>query len=313
MSYGIAVSYLNPVKFYPLNFTKPAAYNIVHQDQDLFMAQQENMNFPANYFQKWQTGDVIPIQVVTNLLSPVTGYLYDTCGNITNSFSFVQKTDPAVVSPFILWEAQFDLSAVSPGLYQFKITAGIDGTIAELKSELIDIQVSHPNTLLFEYSDTRNKLQMIFTTGFIGRFRVEGNLFNFDNDSHFSQFEDQPADMELVNGIPYDLFDLVIGWRSQGVPPYIRKVIERILLMDSCKVDGVEFTRSKDAKFEGQEIPGWQMKNWKIKVRHRVNQNSLTVTTEGSVDEQLVVSYNINTKLFGDGNIDNTVQVPSIN
>lgn len=313
MSYGIAVSYLNPVKFYPLNFTRPAAYNFTHQDQDMFSVQQNGLSFPASYNQKWQKGDTIPFQVITNLLSPVTGYIYDTCNVLKGTFSFVQKTDATVVSPFILWEAQYALSGLAEGLYQFKITAGTGGTIAELKSELIDVRTSHPNTLMFEYSDVRNKLQMIFTTGFIGRIRVEGWMFNYDADSNFSQFEDQPADMELINGIPFDLFGLVIGWKSQGVPPYIRKVFERILDIESCKIDGIEFTRSKDAKFEKQEIPGWGMANWAIQIRHRINENSLTVDTAGNVNNQLTVTYNINTKLFGDGNVNSTVQVPSIN
>lgn len=313
MSYGIAVSYLNPVKFYPLDFTKPAAYNIIHADQDLFSEQQKNLTFPASYNLKWQKTDTIPFQVLTNALSPVVGTIYDTCNVEIDTFNFVQKTDPAVKAPFILWEAQYALSGIDEGIYQLKITAGIGDTLAELKSELIDVKDSHPNTFLFEYSDTRNKLGMVFTTGFIGRLRVEGNLFNYDSDSNYSQFEDQPADLELVNGIPFDLFQLVVGWRSQGVPPYIRKIIEMILLMESCEIDGLEFTRSKDAKFEKQDIAGWGMANWSILIRNRVNQNSLTVTTDGSIDDQMVITHNINTKLFGDGNIDNTIQVESIN
>uniref|UniRef100_UPI002616120E hypothetical protein n=1 Tax=Hydrotalea sp. TaxID=2881279 RepID=UPI002616120E len=321
MNYGTAISYLNPVKFVPLGYNQPAQYNFIHMDNDWFINRVNFWPFKENYFQKWQTNDIIKLQCITNGLAPVIVQVYNDSGKVVYTFSLTQVNDPAIVAPLILWQGSLSLSSlnafiadtIAGGYFYLVLTAGTGATTTSFISEGLWIRQKHDNTILFEYTHDRNTQATVFTSGFTPSFRVEGWLDEFDSESHFTTFEDQPADMVIINGIPYDLFTLNIA-DGLGIPDYVRKLLERIMLLSNVAIDGKLFSRNGDAKFEKKDIPGWPMSGWKLKIRSKVNSDAITLTTTGDLDANLTIEYQINTKNFGNGaGQDNIVQVEKIN
>jgi hypothetical protein len=111
-------------------------------------------------------------------------------------------------------------------------------------------------TRLIEYRHNRNKQSVIFSEGYHPSFRVECWISDFTPDAKFSAFEDQPADIEIINGIPFRKFKLNIAI-NDGVPDWVADKISRMLLLSDCTIDGIGYARNLDAKFEAQST-SWQ-------------------------------------------------------
>lgn len=222
-----------------------------------------------------------------------------------------QVINDAIVSPYALFEGTMAFNDLEAGVYAIVLTAGTGETTVKFISEKIYLREDWPMTLLFEYSNNRNKQSTIFNSGYAPAIRVEGWIDGFEPGAKFTTYEDQPADIQLLNGIPFRKFKLNIG-TNDGVPPWIIDKINRILLLTNTSIDGLAFTRNGDAQFEKVDVPGWPMKYWTIEIREANNRDSVTLGTDGELNSDLTVVYNINTKAFGDGSEDNIVQITEI-
>jgi hypothetical protein len=180
------------------------------------------------------------------------------------------------------------------------LTAGTGGTVTKFISEGLHVKAYWPMTRLIEYRHNRNKQSTIFTEGYDPEMRVECWIDNFSPEAKFSTAEDQPADLEIINGIPFRKHKLNIGI-NDGVPDWLIDKVSRILLFSDTKIDGIGYTRNVDAKFEMQSVPGNPKRWWSIDIREKDNRDGITLSTDGTLDEDITVVYNINTKGFGDG------------
>jgi hypothetical protein len=308
---------LSPVQFVPLNNTLPAQYHFKHMDGWWHSEQVQMYLDSRTYFQPWQQNDIIDLQCITNGLGPVSVQFYDANGNVVLTDSLTQTTDAAVASPTILYQKSFGLSSFNPGIYYIVLTAGTGGTVVQFISEPLNIQVDHSNTLLFEYSNSRNKQSTIFSSGYSPSMRVEGWLDGYMPGAHFTAYEDQPSDVTVINGIPYDTHVLNIGSpqasNAWGVPNWVIKKLNKILILDNTSCDGLGITRNLDKEFTRVDVPGWPMKYWILEIREAKNRDGVTLTTTGELDQNVTVEYNINTNGFGDGDKgDNVVVIPLI-
>lgn len=309
--YGLSVPHLCPVQFVPLNPILNARYHFVQMDDNWFTNQVKFYIGEADYYQKFQFNDAAKIQVRTNGLGPVRMDLYDCAGTILRTVTLDQIETPAVITPNVLFEGTMNFSGLAEGLYAIVLTAGTGDTTVQFISEKIFLKEDWPMTLLFEYTNSRNKQSTIFSTGYTPSLRVEGWISDFEPGSKFATYEDQPADLQLLNGIPFRKYTLNIGI-NDGVAPWVIDKINRIMLLTSTSIDGLGFTRNADAQFEKIDVPGWPMKYWSLEIREANNRDSVTLTTDGELNSDLTVVYNINTKAFGDGSEDNIVQVTEI-
>jgi hypothetical protein len=309
--FALTIPHLCPVQFVPLNPEQNAKYHFVHMDDNWFANQVKFYIGEARYFQKWQTNDDARIQVRTNGLGPLRMDLYNCDGQIVRTIEMDQVNTPAIVSPNALFEGTMSFAALPEGTYAIVLTAGSGETQAQFISEIIDLRISWDMTLLFEYRNNRNKQSVVFSEGYYPSFRVEGWLSDFEPASRFAVYEDQPADIQLLNGIPFRRYKLNIG-NNQGVPPWVIDKINRIMLLTDTKIDGRAFTRNADAQFEKVDVPGWPMKYWTLDVREAQNRDSSTLSINGELNSNLTVVYNIDTKAFGDGSEDGVVQVTEV-
>ena len=312
MNYGTAIPLLSPIPFVPLGKIKAAQYNFLHINEDWFINQVGFYPFKDDYFQKWQQNDTWELQCITNGLAPVSAKIIDSYGKQYDVINFGQVTDNAVKAPLILWQASYSPAALPEGIYFLVLSAGTGGTVTAFISEPMYVRQSWPGTLLAEYYSERNRQATIFSTGYRPSFRVEGWIDNYTPNANFATYEDQGADLEMLNAIPYLNCDLNIG-DNGGVPPWVIRLVDRIMLLSSVKWDDKAFTREKEGKWEKTDVPGYPKKYWKLTIREAKNTDVVTLTTDGSLDENLTVEYNIETGAFGDGaGSGNIVQVTKV-
>jgi hypothetical protein len=309
---SVFVPHLCPAKFVPLGINMPAQYHFKHMDEWWHSEQIQHYVEQNTYAQKWQTNDEIKIQCQTNGLGPVQVDLLDCEGKVLNSVSFSTVSDPSVISPMILFEGNIPLVGLEDGYYYLLLTAGTGGTIAQMLSEPLYVKENHENTLLFEYTNAKNKQACIFSSGYDPSIRVEGWMDDFSAEGIFTSYVNQPADIETLNGIPYRTYKLNIGF-NRGLPDWMADKINRIMMLNSVKIDGKYFSRDSDAKMEKTTVPGSPLKYWTLIVREGKNRDGISLSTSGQLDNELTVAYNINTKAFGDGaGSDNIVQVEKV-
>lgn len=312
MSYGMFIPHLCPVKFVPLDNILPSQYHTKYMDGWWFSEQCQNYIQQAKYFQPWQKDDVIELQCQTNGLGPVSVQIIDQNNNeIGSPISLSTEEVPAVKLPMILYQGSVPLNTLDEGLYYLLWTAGTGDTLTKWISEPLYVKEDWPRTVLIEYANDRNKQSVIFSNGYNPSIRVAASfsLQDFEPDAKFSVYEDQPADIELLNGIPFRNHTLFIG-DDQGLPPWLIDKLSRITLLTSCNIDGLEFTRNTDAKFEKVSIPGWAMSYYAIKLREKNNRDGAYLLTDGTLDNNITVIYNINTTAFGTP--DETVQITKV-
>lgn len=309
MAYGMFVPHLCPVKFVPLDNILPAQYHSKYMDGWWFTEQVQNYISKAVYHQPWQKDDTIELQFQTNGLGPVQVEIIN-CNNevIGTAIPVPTVSDPAVVTPNTLYQVSISLASLSEGLYYLVVTAGTGGTQTKWISESLYVKETWEKTVLIKYYNNRNKQSSIFSSGYRPSIRVAAfwSLGDFEADAKFAVYEDQPADIELLNGIPYRIHTLFI----EDTPPWLLDKLNRILLLTNTSIDGLEFTRNADSKFEKVSVPGWPMSFYTIKLREKSNRDGAFQNVSGTLDDDITVVYNINTTGFGDGG--SVVQVTKI-
>jgi hypothetical protein len=302
-TYGLSIPLLSPVQFVPIGNILPAQYHHKHMDSDWYVEQIRRYTTQKNYFQKWQTNDVIALQCFTNGLAPVQADVINCKGRNYGSFPLTQVSTAAVRSPYALFQGSIDISSLGvpeDEIYYVIITAGTGTTIAQFISEGLHIRSDWPGTLLFGFTNDRNKLSTIFTEGFTPTFRMEGMIKDFLPEAVFASYKDEPGDVEILDGTASRKYILSIG-EDEPVPPYMIDKLNRIMLLTDVTIDGHGYSRDDDSKFERVQVPGSAASFWAIPIVEATNREAVTLSVDGELQQNLVVLYNIETRLFGDG------------
>jgi len=314
-SYGLSFSKLCPVQFYPQTYSQDGRYNFKHMDAYSFASQSERYGGYQPYNQKWQTNDSIPLQCITNSLGPVQIDVVNKHGRVFDTYLMDVITTTAVALPYILYETTVELSGLEEGTYFLKCTAGIDAATVVFISEPLCVKESHTKTMLFEYSNTRNQAATIFSTGYAPCFRVESFLHDFAPGSRFSSYEDEPANMYLIEGQAFRKFSLFIG-DGFGVPPYVADKVNRIFNLNTVLIDGKAFVRDEDAQLDPvSRVNGMPGTWWRLPVREAFNYDAVSQDTDGELNGAAVL-INVDTALFGDLSgqvVSNPVQITVLN
>ena len=314
-TYGLSFSKLCPVEFVPQGVVRPDVYNFKHLDTASFADRNQRYMGYRPYCQKWMQSDIISLQCISRNLGPVQVQVLNKYGRVFGTYPLAQVTTPAVGTPYQLFEGDIPLLDLEPGHYQLKCTAGIDTAVVVFLSEVFEVAETWEKTMLFEYSHNRNQAATIFSTGYRPSMRVESWLYDFTPRSRFSTYEDEPANMHLLEAVPYRQYSLYAG-DSFGLPDYMIDRLNRIMGLNNVSIDGRAFVRADDAQWEPinrvQGVPGtW----WRIEVREAINNDATTLTTDGELN-QGVVLINVDTALFGDltGQVSsNPIQVELLN
>jgi hypothetical protein len=239
--------------------------------------------------------------------------IIDCSGNVIKSYLWTNAPTSALSHPLLLFQLDIPLSGFKDGIY---FLTSQTGTGAPIISEGLDIRSRHENSVLVQYKNDTNKLGAIFTEGYNPTLRIPGYIIQYEPKGTFTAYVNQPADIDLLNGIPFDTYTLFIE-APRGIPDWLLRKINRITMLNNVTYDGHEYTRDEGSNFDKIEVaPNWALFNWSLKIRDAINRDGVTFDGEtGSVipDSAMIAAYNINLDAFGqtpDGNM-NILQVKS--
>ena len=302
-----------PIHFVPLGYTKAAQYKNYTMDQDWYKNRITQWIDQSNYYAPWENDDVIRLQCQTYGLSPVNVQIINRLGqNVGSLINIPLDTSVSVAPPQSLYTGSVSLSALPAGIYYLIWTMGTGPGTATWISEGINVQPSWDNnTIRFDYSNSRNKLAAIFnsTAGYLPCLRIPGQINRYVPKSKYTTFVDQPQDIDLLNAIPYDTWTLEVG-RGSGLPDYLMRKIDRIMLLDTVLIDGDQYSRDADAQWEVQTFPGQAKTYMTLAIRRAKNEDAITLNTAGQLDNQPFGGYTLDASAFGQSNSgQNLIQV----
>lgn len=263
MGNTIYISDLNPFHFSKVNDSLPAGVNYKGIYDAPFEDRQNRNEYPRAYLQKWAKDEIVMLQSVTSGYGLLKVYLVDANGNIVSNHDMALVVNPGVLLPYVLQEVNIDLSAVPDGKYRFVI---MDDTNKLFRSEWFALAEAWYDTFLFEYSDTKNKENTYFSPTFTPKIRVEANFLPIAPQSDSTEYIDDIHDTEMLNGTTWDQQTLVIGGKSllpgesQGIPDWMARKINKILLLNRCVIEGVRYSKAKQDNIE-QVISGYMPLN----------------------------------------------------
>jgi hypothetical protein len=293
-----------PVHFVKYNFTPNSKYH--HKDiYDDWADERFNdflylpKNYNNSYLQKWQKNDVIKIPVITAGLGQLTLYVYDKDGKDYTSILFDIITDSVIQTPHTSQMCTVNLTDFDEGEYLFVIKAGSTAlAVSEWQSVKVDQGI---NCFLFEFSNTYNKLNYFTTWGTLS-LRSEAWFHPWEPDSSFVDYEDEPGDIELLNGIPSLKRTLELG-EGQGVPEYMIMKLNEILLLNRVNIENAQYVRLPDSKFNitKPEDKGYPFYYASIDVKKAINDTGLVLDETGIEIPRPMVAYTLDAQMFGDG------------
>lgn len=299
---------LNPVHFVVYGQVLPDRYHEVDMYGGITCERFGKFVNPVNYTQKWQKSDSIRLQVITAQLGQLDFRVFDSNGKevdaLITTFT-VKNDDPAVKLPYQKQEVDISLQDYPEGFYQFVLYSGSTPLVI---SEWQEIRDNHPSTYLLEYYHSFNRLGAYFKS-WKPMIRVEGLLMPWGTDSTSTEYEDEPGNVELLDGVSYWRTKFYYG-DAYGIPDFLAGKINQILLLNRVELEGVGITRNSDAKIEVTERSGYPLNYYAIDIRRSQNASGLVLDDNNIPAPTGISLYTYDATAFGqadgviNGNID---------
>ena len=290
------IPFINDVKFVELSPTEIPAYLTKHFDDYKFAAQIADTPWieQVAYIQKWQTSDIIKLQIESNY-APINIILITADDTVITTVTAQNIRANKYEAGLYVYEAEISLAGIDPGCYYLKLEAG-SPVLKTLVSEPLNILVKHDNSVFLEYSNSRYHADVIFETGIVLGMRVEGVLTGYTPGGKRNIYEDEKLNPTVLSAKPFRTFTLSVG----AVPDWI---IDKLMWIWSCNnvlVDGKSFAMT-DETFEIKELDTlYPLRSVNIKLREGINRGSKIIKATGNQNLKLVVGLNISSSLFGD-------------
>lgn len=292
--------FLNPCQHFNPNAALDPKYHTYDRNKFPFYLQVGRWIQTRNFWQPWQNSDTVNLQYITNGLSPLTATIY-MCGS-NSSVATINGSvisSPAVPSPYILYQISIPLTDFAEGIYYIDIVAGASGTTAEITTEGLYVKADWEDTLLAEYTDSTNKQGGVFQgTGWAPMMRFWGMYDNMFQQKYTGAFyKDQPQNIKVLNGVPYEVTKLWVGM-GYGHPDWQIKKVHKILVLDGTTLDGEGFTFDEGAEWDEVRQDGAPMKFHSTTIRPTQNLNGLIVTANGGAEDSSMI-VTVNALAFG--------------
>ena len=289
---------LNPVRFYEATPAVFDEYLTKYFDSYPFKQQIYPWQQRTCYCQKFQTSDTIKIQLTSDF-DPLQIDLVNQYGDPVTTL-IGNLTLPNIYIPgMFAREFTLSLAGVTPGVYHLQLT---NGNPAELNmiSEPISVAVTHPNTKLFQYRNSRFHGDVVFETGIRFEFRVECSFDFLDPKADLVLYKNQKNSPQLLSARPYRVWPLVFGG-SRGIPDWAVDKIHLIFCVNDVLIDGRPFARNdEEADVAFNTVENYPMRAMTLQLTEGINRQSKIVSPTIDTTKKLVVVYQIDTKLFGD-------------
>ncbi len=257
----IFISKLNPLKFRRKVADNPM-YQTKDMDTHLYPESAHPLDATPDFAQPWQTSDTIRLQFLADVF-PVTINMMSCSGLVVGTFVCDQiESSMSAYSSLRVYEASIPLLSYQTGRYYFTVDFGS----VQLDSEVIDLQVSHPVTLLFEYFHDQNLPPLLFETGIKFQQRVYGGLREYQPGAERKVFIDQPQNATQLSSYTNETWALLIG-RAEGVPNYVIQRVNELFRCSTVLIDGKQFTLPEGANWQATRSDFYSLTGWRTDVR----------------------------------------------
>ena len=301
----LSTSFLNALHFVRYEYTLPPKYKHFDIDEARQHSRNEGYIQRPFYLQKWEKTDPgIPVQVITRGISAVSVDIYNADGTLYATYPMSITADAAVRTPMVRWDKLIDISGFPSGIY----CAVISTAAGNLRmSEWFDVQDVHSKTLLFESSHTTNKFAHYFDDIIPIPFRVEATLLASFPDSTFTEYTDELADYEMIDGIPTMKQALRIG-NAYGVPDWVSRKMNMYLLLNECYCEGQHISRTPDSKLAKKEVIGSPLYSYLVEITKAHPKYALS-TDETGTNIDAVVAATLDAQGFGIANPGDLIEI----
>lgn len=216
---------------------------------------------PKCYFQKWQTSDVLRLQVISDFVPTDLLFKNIETDGIDGTGVWVETPTVIVGQTFKVYELEFEFLSLPAGKYYTEFSYTDENSVEHiLVSEPICVAQKQENTLLLQYKNSINDLDTIFDTGIVFNFRVESAIKDFTPGNNRAVYVDQNVNATLLSAVPFRKFNFYLGFQY-GLPEWVVDKVNFIQSVDQVKynnvyyqiVDGAEYdiSRNDDNSFAG--------------------------------------------------------------
>jgi hypothetical protein len=294
-------AFISTLQFVPIVRELPDKYHTANRNYFLYCEQVSRWLDRTGYAQPVQIGDQLTLANITHSLDPIfyTVYKYEDDSIYEGPTNIDTNASPSINDPYVNWIKYLNTSGWERGFYYVKISSTVGDLLISEKIQ-VGTKEEMYDTVLIEATNSFNTQGMVFdgVTPLIINKRFYGGFDNSFKQKYLGKFYiDQPADITILNAIPYEVGSLYIGGRY-GVPDHEMRRIFRLLLLDDCKLDGEGFTLNEGAELDYIFTKGAPKKIGKLEIRPKNNRSSISVTTEG-IDEDNSMIVSVSPGAFG--------------
>jgi hypothetical protein len=293
----INIPFLCPVRFVDLDPVELPQYQTKHFDDYWFKEQLQQYETLVDFKQKFQTSDTIYLQFEANFAS-IQLQVIDCQQTVLLTQAATQVRANKYMAGYYVYEITLSLAPFSPGTIWLKLNLGLDSKFCI--SEPIEVAETWPNTILFQYNNSKYHGDVIFETGIVFGFRCEGVIRRLDPGSERTFYRDQKLNPTTLKVRPFRAFELGIGHLA-GIPDWMIDKMDWIWSCDNVLLDGKNFAVLEDSKFEDQEIhKQYPLRHWTLNIQEGINRASKIIGVEVNPNKKLLVVYQIDGTVFGD-------------
>lgn len=293
----IYIPFLNPVRFVELDPVQLPQFLTKHFDDYWFKEQLQPYETVVNFKQRYQTSDTIYLQFESNFAS-IQLSVIDCDQNVLLTQAATQVRANKYLPGYYVYEITLSLAPFSAGIIWLKLSLGLGSKF--MISEPIELAEIWPNTILFQYSNSKYHGDVIFETGIVFGFRCEAVIHRLNPGSERTFYRDQKLNPTTLKVRPFRSFELGIGHLT-GIPDWYIDKMDWIWSCDNVLLDGKSFAVLEDSKFEDQEIhKQYALRHWVLNIQEGINRASKIVGVDINSNKKLMVVYQIDGTVFGD-------------
>lgn len=297
MGNQIYFPFLNPIKFVELDPVQLPQYLTKHFDDYWASEQLQPFETVVSFKQKWQTSDTIYLQFESNFAS-IQMTAIDCEQNVLLTQAATQVRANKYLPGYYVYEITLSLAPFSPGTIWLKLSLGLGSKL--MISEPIDVAETWPETILFQYSNSKYHGDIIFETGIVFGFRCEAVIRRLDPANERTAYRDQKLNPSTLKVRPFRAWELGIG-HKRGIPDWVIDKMNWIWSCDNVTLDGKPFAVLEDSKFEDKEIhPQYPFRHWTLNIQEGINRASKIVGVDVDSSKKLLIVYQIDGTIFGD-------------
>lgn len=243
------------------------------------------------YFQKWEVGDVITMQIMSDEIVNVSIHEFESLMPV-RSLDFIKIESTIVDRDF--YEASLSLLDINEGKYLLVFTGLSSGL--RVKSKPFLLKKSHTRTIPIYYRNSKNDFGVAFDTGIEFFIRADASVHSMNPVIDSTIFFNQIKKASLLKAVPWETYTLQAGG-SFGIPESLLLKLNYVMSCDRKRLESMSFELNEGAEWEVQRVDGYPLVSATVEIVNNSSENSAIF------DFKYVLSDNENNNITTSGDL----------